>query len=110
VIKFHLKSNGINIGKQTRVSYFDKLNEQELTPKSGKVMSFDTSEDRQLKQEGSNSKPKLSIVTNSSMKPLSIDIEDEGSFQKSELRNDLTPKQVQSTKNTLLEQNMSNNA
>jgi len=109
-----LKSNGINIGKQTRVSYFDKLNEQEHTPKGSRIMNFETSEDRPLSlQELSNSKHKL--ITTSSKKPLSnlsIEIEEDGNYQKSELRTDLTPnsKQGISSKNVLLEHNMSNNA
>lgn len=110
VIKFHLKSNGINIGKQTRVSYFDKLNEQELTPKGKRVMNFDTSQERIVtkdkEKEFNNSQQK---ILNSNKKSLIIDIEDE-SNNKSELRDQsVTPKQV-SSKSNVLEQNMTNNA
>jgi len=105
-----LKSNGINIGKQTRVSYFDKLNEQELTPKGKRVMNFDTSQERIVtkdkEKEFNNSQQK---ILNSNKKSLIIDIEDE-SNNKSELRDQsVTPKQV-SSKSNVLEQNMTNNA
>lgn len=94
-----MKSNGINIGKIARVSYFDKIGE-ELTPKNGNVMSFDTSEDRNAKSELSNKK-----METSTKKPLTIDIKEDLQLSKSDMRSDLTPtsKQLPSTKNNYME-------
>lgn len=105
MIKFHLKNKGINIGKQTRVSYFDRINETELTPKNGKVMSFDNSDDRNAKNERSHHRSSH----RSNAKQLSIDVDDaESNLNKSDIRNNLTPNNR--SKSGLMEANMNNNA